>query len=132
MAVGYFLRVGDKTTCGGQILTGDNTMQWYGVAGAREGDMVSCGEHSGRFYIIGGCNSVWDDGRKVAGTLESISSCPCHTRFIHSIQDCYSDESRSASMESTSISPPAITNKICISCLMKAAESGQMLVVREG
>ncbi|MFB9997738.1 Pyocin large subunit [Providencia rustigianii] len=132
MAVGYFLRVGDKTTCGGQILTGDNTMQWYGVAGAREGDMVSCGEHSGRFYIIGGCNSVWDDGRKVAGTLESISSCPCHARFIHSIQDCYSDESRSASMESTSISPPAITNKICISCLMKAAESGQMLVVREG
>lgn len=107
-------------------------MQWYGVAGAREGDMVSCGEHSGRFYIIGGCNSVWDDGRKVAGTLESISSCPCHARFIHSIQDCYSDESRSASMESTSISPPAITNKICISCLMKAAESGQMLVVREG
>ena len=41
MAIGYFLRVGDRTTCGGQILTGDNTMQWYGVAGAREGDMVS-------------------------------------------------------------------------------------------
>ena len=37
MAMGYFLRVGDRTTCGGQILTGDNTMQWYGVAGAREG-----------------------------------------------------------------------------------------------
>lgn len=76
MAIGYFLRVGDKTTCGGQILTGDNTMQWYGVAGAHEGDMVSCGKHSGRFYIIGGCQSVWDEGRKVAGTLESISSCP--------------------------------------------------------
>lgn len=76
MAIGYFLRVGDRTTCGGQILTGDNTMQWYGVAGAREGDMVSCGKHSGRFYIIGGCNSVWDEGRKVAGTLESMSSCP--------------------------------------------------------
>ncbi len=29
MAIGYFLRVGDRTTCGGQILTGDNTMQWY-------------------------------------------------------------------------------------------------------
>lgn len=64
MAIGYFLRVGDKTTCGGQILTGDNTMQWYGVAGAREGDMVSCGKHSGRFYIIGGCQSVWDEGGK--------------------------------------------------------------------
>lgn len=52
MAIGYFLRVGDKTTCGGQILTGDNTMQWYGVAGAREGDMVSCGKHSGGYILL--------------------------------------------------------------------------------
>lgn len=29
----------------------------------------------------------------MAGTLESLSSCPCHSRFINSIQDCYSDES---------------------------------------
>ncbi|UBX50064.1 PAAR domain-containing protein [Providencia alcalifaciens] len=136
MAIGYFLRVGDKTTCGGQILTGDNTMQWYGVAGAREGDMVSCGKHSGRFYIIGGCQSVWDEGRKVAGTLESISSCPCRARFINSIQDCYSDEYSDKSSTippvSPSILPSIVTQKICISCLMKAAESGQMLVVREG
>lgn len=102
MAIGYFLRVGDRTTCGGQILTGDNTMQWYGVAGAREGDMVSCGKHSGRFYIIGGCNSVWDEGRKVAGTLESMSSCPCHARFINSIHDCYSDDSNNFYQESSS------------------------------
>lgn len=132
MAIGYFLRVGDKTTCGGQILTGDPTLSWYGVAGAREGDLVSCGEHSGRFHIIGGCNSVWDNGRKVAGTLESISSCPCRARFINSLQDCYSDESGTASSELSSITPPSITDKICIGCLMKAAESGQMLVVREG
>ncbi len=26
MAIGYFLLVGDKTTCGGQIITGDHTM----------------------------------------------------------------------------------------------------------
>ncbi|MGG4664473.1 PAAR domain-containing protein [Providencia vermicola] len=132
MAIGYFLRVGDRTTCGGQILTGDPTLSWYGVAGAREGDLVSCGKHSGRFYIIGGCNSVWDEGRKVAGTLESMSSCPCHARFINSIHDCYSDESGSVSTGSVSDIPSAITKKICISCLMKAAESGQMLVVREG
>lgn len=132
MAMGYFLRVGDRTTCGGQILTGDNTMQWYGVAGAREGDMVSCGKHSGAYRILGGVNSMWLEDRKHAGTLESMSSCPCHARFINSIQDCYSDESGSVSAGSVSDIPPAITKKICISCLMKAAESGQMLVVREG
>lgn len=107
-------------------------MQWYGIAGAREGDIVTCGKHSGHFYIIGGCNSVWDEGRKVAGTLESMSSCPCNARFINSIHDCYSDENRSMSTDAVSNISPAITNKICISCLMKAAESGQMLVVREG
>nr|WP_314266562.1 PAAR domain-containing protein [uncultured Moellerella sp.] len=89
MALGYFLRVGDKTTCGGQILTGDNTMQWYGVAGAREGDIVSCGKHSGAYQIIGGVNSTWLEDRKQAGTLESISSCPCKSRFIPSINDSY-------------------------------------------
>ncbi|KGA39013.1 paar domain protein, partial [Pectobacterium odoriferum] len=27
MSVGYFLRVGDSTTCGGKILTGDPAFQ---------------------------------------------------------------------------------------------------------
>lgn len=102
MAIGYFLRVGDKATCGGQILTGDLTLSWYGVAGAREGDIVSCGKHSGHFYILGGCDSVWDEGRKVAGTLESVSSCPCHARFINSIQDCYSTEDDNFAQEFSS------------------------------
>lgn len=30
MAIGYFIRVGDKTTCGGQVLTGHVTYQWNG------------------------------------------------------------------------------------------------------
>ena len=108
MAIGYFLRVGDKTTCGGQILTGDNTMQWYGVAGTREGDIVSCGKHSGKYHIIGGVSSVWLADRKHAGTLDSISSCPCRARFINSIQDCYEkeDEPVKARMVAAPVSTP--------------------------
>ncbi|BBG58765.1 lipase family protein [Providencia rustigianii] len=89
MAQGFFLRVGDKTTCGGQILTGDQSMQWYGVAGAREGDLVSCGKHSGSYRILGGVNNMWLEDRKHAGSLESFSSCPCKARFIPSIPDNY-------------------------------------------
>ncbi|UBX48993.1 PAAR domain-containing protein [Providencia alcalifaciens] len=96
MTIGYFLRVGDKSTCGGQILTGDNTMQWYGIAGAREGDIVSCGKHSGVYHILGGVSSIWLEGRKHAGSLESFSSCPCHSRFIPSISDCYSSDDESS------------------------------------
>ncbi|OAT78724.1 hypothetical protein A9B99_03175 [Mangrovibacter phragmitis] len=44
-ATGFYLRVGDSTTCGGKILTGDETLSWYGVAGAREGVYV---HHRGR------------------------------------------------------------------------------------
>ncbi|PWW11460.1 S-type pyocin [Mangrovibacter plantisponsor] len=87
-AMGFYLRSGDSTTCGGKILTGDETMSWYGVAGAREGDLVSCGQHPGVYRILGGTPDSWNDGRRLAGTLDSVSSCPCHARFIHTIPDC--------------------------------------------
>lgn len=88
-AMGFYLRIGDATTCGGKILTGDETLSWYGVAGAREGDAVSCGKHSGTYKILGGASDTWDEGRRLAGTLDSVSSCPCSARFIQSIHDCY-------------------------------------------
>ncbi|WP_141195446.1 PAAR domain-containing protein, partial [Citrobacter braakii] len=88
-AMGFYLRVGDPTTCGGKILTGDETLSWYGVAGAREGDVVSCGQHPGTYRILGGTSDTWDVGRRLAGTLDSVSSCPCRARFIQSIPDCY-------------------------------------------
>lgn len=60
-AMGFYLRVGDATTCGGKILTGDETVSWYGVAGAREGDAVSCGKHTGIYKILGGTSvTPWD------------------------------------------------------------------------
>lgn len=76
MTIRYFLRVGDKTICGGQILTGDNTMQWYGTAGTREGGRVTSGKNSDLYYILGGVNSFWLEDRKHAETLEIFSSCP--------------------------------------------------------
>lgn len=92
MAIGYFLRLGDKTTCGGQILTGDQSFTWYGVAAAREGDRVSCGKHPGVYEIYGGVYDMWDEGRPLAGTLSSISGCPCRAQFIPSIADSYEKE----------------------------------------
>ncbi|HEC2577707.1 PAAR domain-containing protein [Raoultella ornithinolytica] len=89
MSVGYFLRVGDSTACGGKILTGDSTFQWYGVSAAREGDMVNCGKHSGTYKILGGVADSFDGGQTLAGSLDSFSSCPCHAKFISGIPDSY-------------------------------------------
>ncbi|MCE1914839.1 PAAR domain-containing protein, partial [Enterobacter hormaechei] len=96
MAIGYFLLVGDKTTCGGQIITGDHTMTFNGRATAREGDKVTCGKHPGTYVIVGGVSDVFDMGRKLAGTLDSVSTCPCRARFINSEMDSYEKQDKTA------------------------------------
>ncbi|EMT6382890.1 MULTISPECIES: DUF4225 domain-containing protein [Providencia] len=105
MAIGYFLRVGDKTTCGGQILTGDNTFIFHGRSAARQGDLVTCGKHSGTYSILGGVSNVWGNGRMMAGTLDSFSSCPCKARLINSITDCYSKEDEPMSRAYNPVAP---------------------------
>ena len=44
MNEGYFIGLNDKTTCGGKVLDGDTRVMMYGLAHAREGDRVTCGE----------------------------------------------------------------------------------------
>lgn len=43
METGYFLRVGNKTTCGGRILSGSPNHRFGKIATDRKGDTVSCG-----------------------------------------------------------------------------------------
>ncbi|MGA7507694.1 MAG: DUF2235 domain-containing protein [Erwinia billingiae] len=110
MAIGYFLRLGDKTTCGGRILTGDETFSWNGVAGAREGDLVSCGKHPGTYQIYGGVYDMWDGNRPLAGSLDSVSGCPCRSQLIPSINDSYEKkESAPATVRSLSVPATAAT-----------------------
>ncbi|WP_460057064.1 PAAR domain-containing protein [Pseudomonas sp. S2_D06] len=85
MAKGYFIRKGDKTSCGGEVLEGDTRITMFGFAHAREGDRVSCGKSSEFFQIQGGVSFIDSHGRPVAGTLDSVSSCPCKATLQHSI-----------------------------------------------
>lgn len=111
-AMGFYLRVGDATTCGGKILTGDETLSWYGVAGAREGDAVSCGRHPGAYRILGGTPDTRDEGRRLAGTLDSVSSCPCCARFIQTIPDCYLRADTSEQQAEKTQLPDVVTQRI--------------------
>ncbi|AFN32197.1 PAAR domain-containing protein [Klebsiella michiganensis] len=87
MGAGNYLVVGDKTTCGGVITEGDATQTILGKAAAREGDKVTCGRHSGIYYIAGGMANDMVNGRKMAGTQDSHSTCPCQARFIPSMMN---------------------------------------------
>lgn len=84
MAFGYIIRLGDKTTCGGQVLGGDADFTISGIPSARESDPVSCGVTGKTYQILGGVPSFTSDGLVVAGSLDSFSSCPCHARLIPS------------------------------------------------
>ncbi|WP_237388323.1 PAAR domain-containing protein [Xenorhabdus sp. Sc-CR9] len=89
MAKGNFLIAGDKTTCDGAILTGTNNIKFYGKQAAIEGSTVTCGRYSGKYAIVGGVGSFVDNGTKLAGTLDSRTTCPCSAGLIHSIPDTY-------------------------------------------
>ncbi|RKF66467.1 polymorphic toxin type 44 domain-containing protein [Rahnella variigena] len=90
MAKGYYLVLGDKTTCGGKILGGEPTHTIMGKPVAREQEPVTCGQHPGIYKIIGHIPGDSIMGRKFAGSLHSKSSCPCQARFVPSmVNDAY-------------------------------------------
>ncbi|MFM2748650.1 hypothetical protein B6I74_13810 [Klebsiella variicola] len=84
MATGHFLRIGDKTTCGGSILSGSPNHSFGGIATARNGDSVSCGKDGKVYHIAGGVPTYSIHGVAAAGTLHSRSTCPCKASFISS------------------------------------------------
>ncbi|MBL5945020.1 DUF2235 domain-containing protein [Enterobacter asburiae] len=87
MSIGYWIVKGDKTSCGGSVLSGDPTVK-MGTPPcfvARKGDEVSCGVHAGKFHIMGGHPGELSLGEvPQASTLYSRSSCPCKAFFIPS------------------------------------------------
>jgi len=85
MSIGYFVGLGDKTTCGGEVLDGDSSVNLYGLLHACEGDRVTCGRNGETYRIVGGISHINSRGRRMAGTLDSFSGCPCQATFIPSV-----------------------------------------------
>ncbi|WP_455710426.1 PAAR domain-containing protein [Pseudomonas umsongensis] len=84
MAKGYFIRKGDKTTCGGEVLDADTRVMMFGFAHARAGDPVSCGKNDETYEIEGGIAFFGSHGGLVAGSLDSRSGCPCKAGLVPS------------------------------------------------
>ncbi|MCE1397580.1 PAAR domain-containing protein [Enterobacter cloacae] len=83
MATGIVLCQGDRTSCGGRIVVGSALGSAFGKPIAKEGDPVTCGKDGNTYKIIGGI-SLFTDGannRRVAGSLDSYSSCPCKAKI---------------------------------------------------
>ncbi|WFW59556.1 PAAR domain-containing protein [Citrobacter freundii] len=107
MGIAYFLRVGDKTTCGGTILTGCTNHILDGQPTARHGDSYICGKDKKLYHIAGGQPGYFIHGVQAAGTAHSVGTCPCKCRFINSISNVsYFYESEVLS------TPKPVTNRV--------------------
>ena len=96
-AKGFYLVQGDKTTFGGRIITGAEDHTLFGKPVAREQDGVTCGKFPGIYKVAGGIDNDIIHGRRMAGTLDSFSSCPCRAKFIPSmLEDTYEKSGGSA------------------------------------
>ncbi|MFT4271805.1 MAG: PAAR domain-containing protein [Pantoea sp.] len=86
MAKGIVLCQGDKTKCGGKITAGTAQGFSFGKPQAREGDPVTCGKNGKTYRIIGGISHYTSgpDNKRIAGSLDSHSSCPCKAKIIPS------------------------------------------------
>lgn len=86
MAKGIVLCQGDKTKCGGKITAGTAQGFSFGKPQAREGDPVTCGKNGKTYKIIGGISHYTSgpDNKRIAGSLDSHSSCPCKSKIIPS------------------------------------------------
>ncbi|MCK6189634.1 PAAR domain-containing protein, partial [Pseudomonas sp. EYE_354] len=110
MREGYCIGPGDKTTRGGTVLDGDPRVNIYGLLHACEGDQVTCGKHKGIYKILGGISPIESHGRRMAGTLDSFSSCPCRAKFIPSVYTAtYSNEGYEAPATRRAVEPASST-----------------------
>lgn len=101
MATGYFIRVGDKTDCGGVVFAGDKRTMMMGFSHAREGDPVTCGVDGKVYEIVGGVGFIDSNGRSPAGTLDSFSTCPCRARLINSLGHTYEKPNKPSAQRAT-------------------------------
>lgn len=85
MATGFWIVQGDKTTCGGSVLSGHPKGKKIGPNQNRQatvGCTVSCGKHPGTYSVAGGYPGEYIHGQLAASTIYSRSTCPCKAFFI--------------------------------------------------
>jgi uncharacterized Zn-binding protein involved in type VI secretion len=109
MAKGYFIRKGDKTTCGGEVLEADTRVMMFGFAHARAGDPVSCGKNDETYKIVGGISSFDSHGRLAAGSLDSRSSCPCKAGLLPSFTNVSYESTQGSAPQAARSAPQQAT-----------------------
>ncbi|WP_092306302.1 PAAR domain-containing protein [Cupriavidus alkaliphilus] len=122
--------VGDRTTHGGTVITGDATSIIGNRAMARAGDMTICPKCKGTFPILAGNGIITaPNGVPYARHMDRTA---CGARLLASQDTTLASDMETpvaADFEPAGIA--AVTaSGLCLDCLMKAAMAGAATVVR--
>ena len=132
-----FIVLGDRTTHGGTVITGDVTSSMYGKPMARSGDMTICPKCKGAFPILKSSSIVVDGAGNTYARHMDKTACGAHLLASQSLGTASdmvtgSDSAGHAAdiaAPATSIAAPT-TSGVCLQCLIKAAASGSTTVMR--
>nr|WP_116309882.1 PAAR domain-containing protein [Cupriavidus taiwanensis] len=123
--------IGDRTTHGGTVLSGDMTSMTGGRAMARAGDMTVCPRCKGVFPILPGNGIITaPNGEPYARHMDQTA---CGARLLASQNVTLASE-REALVVNSDHEPHKVAAAtqagICLDCLMKAASTGASTIVR--
>ncbi|MFV8593066.1 PAAR domain-containing protein [Ralstonia pseudosolanacearum] len=132
-----FIVVGDKTSHGGTVITGDATSTMLGKPMARSGDMTVCPKCKGTFPILKSSSIVVDAAGNTYARHMDKTECGANLLASQSVGTASDMVSGSDSAghaadiaaQASSIAAPT-TSGVCLECLMKAAASGSSTVMR--
>lgn len=138
---GDIIRMGDKTSHGGTVISAD--MTWYidGKPVARVGDMTVCPRCKDAFPIATGAGDLTSFGQAVARAGDQTA---CGATLIASQQNAFwlyhipphttgkADDAGDPVGAEASLAVAREAPTICLECLAAAAATGTALIVRSG
>jgi len=130
------IRMGDTTSHGGTVVSGDLTWNIYDKAVARVGDLTVCPKCKGIFPITEGADDLDGFGQAVARQGDKTA---CGATLIATQVSAYWDQnsaqggstfSEEIPLDATSKAIAQEAPTICLECLAAAAATGAAMVVR--
>ena len=132
-----FIRLGDRTTHGGTVVTADYTWTIHGKAVARVGDLTTCPKCKGTFRIATGAEDFTGMGQQVArhGDRTECGAQLIASQSVATLDSSPSEgqaaEQAQALSEASQVVAAVTGSGICLECLMKAAARGDATIARE-
>lgn len=133
-----FITVGDKTSHGGTVISGDQSFLIHGKAVASIGDLTTCPRCKGTFAITSGAEDMITNGKAPArdGDRTACGAILIATQALttHAAQQeagsTAGTAADAANLAKSNHAAP-VESGICLSCLMNAAKAGATMIVRD-